>query len=465
MKSIIYPVVIAMALTAMSSAAPAQHPHSHVGESAGRADTVMHSDTASHTHAMQDGRHRRTHEMWMLPLGGDWTLTGMAQAIPTVTAADLRGEGVAPHSWDLYLTQPAIMADVLSPGSRFALRLTLNFEGLTQRSGETTYGAWGEGFIDSRHPHTLLHELMVSANIWEAPGGAFSLSLGKGFAPYGTDDPMARPPVKYPTNHHLSQILERWTLNAQYLSRGGTSVEAGVFGGTEPTGPYDFQNIRSFGDSWALRVAQRFGGGFGAAAAWEASVSYANVKEKTHGVPMRTELANVALRHESSHGFGRLYALAEASRSWPERGRGLYSLLGEGSVALGSDARHRPYFRFELATRPEYVRQGLPGTDGYFRYHHDEAAVGATRWIANTLGYSYRVSELPVSALPYVELQYDKVRRERGVVGPHTLYGASELLSLSFGVRLSFGGEQMRMGSYGLLDPMAGAMRPTAATR
>jgi hypothetical protein len=189
------------------------------------------------------------------------------------------------------------------------------------------------------------------------------------------------------------------------------------------------------------------------------------VGEKVHGVSARTQLANVALRHERSYGFGKLYALAEASRSWPERGRGLYSLLGEGSVAFGRDARHQPYYRFELATRPEYVRQGLPGTKGYFRYHHDDDPVGATRWIANTLGYAYRVSDLPVSARPYVEIQHDKVRRARGVVGPHALYGASDLLSVSFGVRLSFGGDQMRMGSYGLLDPMVGATRPAAATR
>jgi hypothetical protein len=403
--------------------------------------------------------------MWMLSLGHGWTLGGMAQAIPTLTGNELRGPDVAPHSWDLYLTQPAIMADVLSPGSRFALHLTLNFEGLTQRAGETSYGAWGEGFIDSRHPHTLLHELMLSANVWDGPGGAFSLSVGKGFAPYGTDDPMSRPPVKYPTNHHLSQILERWTLNAQYLSRAGTSIEAGLFGGAEPTGPYDFENIHSFGDSWSVRLAQRFGGGVGASAAWEASASYANVKQTGHGGSDRTDLANLALRHERSYGFGNLYALAEASRSWPERGEGYYSLLGESGLAFGRNARHRPYYRFELATRPEYVRHGLPGTEGYFRYHHDDDAVGATRWLVNTIGYAFRASDLPVSVRPYLELQYDMIRRERGPVGPHALYGTSRLLSLSFGMRLFFGGGSMRMGSYGVLDPMAAAMRPAAPIR
>ena len=33
-----------------------------------------------------------------------------------------------------------------------------------------------------------------------------SLSAGKGFAPFGTDDPMSRPIFRYPVNHHLAQI-------------------------------------------------------------------------------------------------------------------------------------------------------------------------------------------------------------------------------------------------------------------
>jgi hypothetical protein len=384
----------------------------------------------------------------------------MAQAIPALNGSEVNGTDVAPHAWKLYLTQPAIMADVLSPGSRFALRMTLNFEGLTQRDGETSYGAWGEGFIDSRHPHTLLHELMLSVNVWDAPGGSLSLSAGKGFAPYGTDDPMSRPPVKYPSNHHLSQILERWTANAQFLSRAGTSIEVGVFGGAEPTGPYDFENIRSFGDSWSVRLAQRFGG-FGASAAWEGSASYANVRQTGHGGSDRTELANVALRHERAYDFGNVYALAEGSRSWPEHGKGYFSLLGESGVALWRSFRHQPYYRIELATRPEYVRRGLPGMQGYFRYFHHESAVGATRWLINTVGYEYRASDLPVSVRPYVELAYDAIRRERGPVGPHALYGKSTLLNVSFGMRLFFGGGAMRMGSYGLLDRMAASMRAT----
>jgi hypothetical protein len=189
------------------------------------------------------------------------------------------------------------------------------------------------------------------------------------------------------------------------------------------------------------------------------------VKHEGHAGDERTELANVALRHESTYDFGKLYALAEASRSWPRDEEGFYSILGETSIGVGKGARHQPYYRVELATRPEYAREGLPGTDAFFRYHHDAPPIGATRWLVNTVGYSYRASDLPVSVQPYVELQHNDVQRERGPVGPHALYGASSFWNISFGMRLFLGGGAMRMGSYGLLDPMAAMMRPSMPTR
>src|SRR5690606_7135157 len=118
-----------------------------------------------------------------------------------------------------------------------------------------------------------------------------SFSVGKGFAPFGTDDPMSRPGLKYPTNHHLSQVLERWTISGAYV-RGGWSVEAGVFAGNEPDGPYDLSNIDPFGNSWSARVTRRWGAGRGPFTAWEASLSYASVVEESHGSSERTQLFN-----------------------------------------------------------------------------------------------------------------------------------------------------------------------------
>jgi hypothetical protein len=385
------------------------------------------------------------HAMWSVGLGGGWTLLGMGQVFPIVTVGAPLEDDSPLRDTGWYLTQTAFMANVESASSRFVLRTTVDFEGLTQDDGELTFGAWGEGFLDRRHPHTILHEAMVSFNAWNALGGAASLSAGRGFAPFGTDDPMSRPAVKYPTNHHLSQVLERWTISGAFL-RGGWSIEAGVFAGTEPDGPYDLSNIRGFGESWSARVAKRWGPGSGPFAKWEASFSFGNVSEDD-GAMERTNLWNVALRHDSPG----LYALLEGSLADPRDDDNWFSVLGEARLVRGA---HRPYARIELATRPEFVRLGAPGTDDFFRYDHDAEPIGATRWLIATLGYGYEATKYPVSVRPFAEVQYNRVSEERGVIEPETLFGADNFWALSLGARIFLGGDPMRMGTYGVLDPM-----------
>jgi hypothetical protein len=404
------------------------------------------------------------HQMWMQPLGRGWHVMGMAQVFPTVTAGTPWREETLLNTAGLYATQPAAMFNLTSPNARVVLRTTLNFEAWTQRDGELTFGGWGEGFIDSRHPHTVLHEAMLTANWWNVAGGALSISAGKGFAPYGTDDPMSRPAVKFPTNHHLSQVLERWTMNGAYL-KGGWSLEAGLFGGGEPTGPYDFSNVESFGDSWSARVAKRFGVDLGPSAEWEVSASYANIEEEHHSESVMTRLYNASVRHAQPHAFGTLYALLEGSKSNPESAKGYYSILGEASLSAGRESRHQPYLRVEYATRPEFARLGPPGTPEFFRYDHDaHHEIGATRWLITTIGYGYESSGLPVSVRPYVELQQqNRVRAERGDIDPRDLFGSRDFWGLSAGARIYLGGGPMRMGSYGALDPMTTAMRPRAS--
>ena len=376
----------------------------------------------------------------------------MGQVFPVVTTGGPdNGEGRELRRTEWYLTQPALMANLESPSRRLVLRTTLNFEGVTLGSGELTYGGWGEGFIDKRHPHTLLHEFMLSWNLWEIAGGGLSLSAGKGFAPYGTDDPMSRPGLKYPTNHHLSQVLERWTVNGIWRPA-GWSLEAGVFGGTEPEGPYDFSNIRGFPDSWSGRLARRWTQGAGSATEWEASVSHARVTEPHHDEETTTRLLNAALRRSGPAGPGMLYGLAEASRSDPEDSEGYFSLLAE----MRYDAnRHQPYLRLEYATRPEYARTGPAGSDEFFRYDHDEEATAATRWFITTAAYARQISSHPVNVRPFLEVQYHRVRAERGNVPRGEFPGTdSAFWVLSLGARLFLGGGPMRMGSYGILDPM-----------
>jgi len=397
-------------------------------------------------------------DMLMAPLGGGWRLLGMAQAFSMVTAVAPRDPDSPIHDTESYVTQPAAMVNLEGPGSRAVVRATLNLEALTQPQGEYTFGGWGEGYIDRRHPHTVLHEAMLSLNLWKAAGGAASLSAGKGFAPYGTDDPMSRPVAKYPTNHHLSQLLERWTLNGAWL-RGGWSVEAAVFGGDEPDGPWDLGNVSSFGNSFSARVIRRFGG-TGTTAPWELGASAASVAESHHGETERTRLYNASVRHSQPHRFGGIYALAEASMSDPEEGDGVWSLLAETQVRI---ARHRPYARVEYATRPEYARQGALRTPGIYRYDHDAEPIGATRWLIGSLGYEFDLSGGGVATRPFVEVQRNHVSPERGEVEPRLLFGSDGFWTVSAGFRLFFGGGPMRMGSYGVLDDMTLMHHPIEA--
>jgi hypothetical protein len=401
-----------------------------------------------HVHAPTvDATHQGHGNMTMINLGAGWMALGMAQLFPTLTVSVPNTTATPLERNGVYVTQPALMFNVESPQSRMVLRTTINLEGLTQPNGELTFGAWGEGFLDKRHPHTYLHEAMLSVNLRRSEQGGLSISAGKGFAPYGTDDPMARPVVKYPTNHHLSQILERWTLNAAWANA-HWSAEAGIFGGSEPTGPTDFSNIESFGNSFSARITRRFGIGVMGAWPWEIAASYGRVVEAEDHT---ANLFNFAIRHEHDHGATHMYSLIEASLNDPVHGRGYYSIAAEGSLQRG---RHKPYGRAELATRPEFPRAGARDTDGFFRYDHADEALGATRWLILTAGYGHTVSTLPFGVRPYLEGQFHRVDADRGSIDPVVLFGRSTFWTISVGFRVFLGGDPMRMGMYGVLDPM-----------
>jgi hypothetical protein len=290
---------------------------------------------------------------------------------------------------------------------------------------------------------------VLSYNAWSGSRGGLSLTAGKGFAPYGSDDPMSRPVAKYPTNHHLAQILERWLVGAAWL-RGPWSAEAALFAGEEPEGPWDQGNLGGFGQSFSGRVIRRFGGE-GSSAPWELGASYGSVREVTAAGPERTALYHLLARHSGSHSFGGIYALAEAAWSDPSEGPGYHSFLAESQVRIG---RHRPYARLELAERPEYARRGLLGSDGFFRYEHDAAPLGSTRWLIASLGYEYQLGRHGVSGRPFVEVQHHQVGAGRGGIDPEVLFGSDHFWTVSAGVRLFLGGGPMRMGSYGVLDDM-----------
>lgn len=409
--------------------------------------------------------------MPMRALGHGVTLMAMAQAFPILTLPDLGRQTPAWRGVEARVTQPALMLNLSSRGEGLVLRTTLNAEALTQPTGEATPGGWGEGYLDRRHPHTVLHELMLSAPRWQAPGASLSVSAGKGFVAYGTDDPMGRAGVKFPTNHHLSQLPERWLLAGQLLTPGGLSAEATVFGGAEPEGPWDLSNVQSFGDSWAARLTQRFGGGAGPGARVELGASYAVVRgheasgsSPDHTAP--TRLVNLSARHAGTTPLGSLSALVEGSRSHTAGAPALAALVAEASLGLGASGRHVPYARLEVAGRPEYARMDVIGTPGFFRYAHDGPVSGTTHWTTLVMGYGVALGDpsARLSVRPFAEVQASRVRAGQGGIQPARLFGASRVTSLTLGARLFFGGGPMRMGSYGLLDPMSAAMRPAPSS-
>ena len=84
-----------------------------------------------------------------------------AHAVAALTRVDpVPGGGTLS---ELRLVQPALMLRLAGP-ARLGLVATLDLEGATMSEGELTPGAWGEGFIDRRHPHTYVHELLLTAD-------------------------------------------------------------------------------------------------------------------------------------------------------------------------------------------------------------------------------------------------------------------------------------------------------------
>jgi len=286
-----------------------------------------------------------------------------AQAIGVVTR-----ESPAIHGRDLtegYLSQPALMAMLTPWGEALTLKATVNLEGLTIKRGELTPGIYGEGYIDRRHPHTYLHELLVTSARRFRPDGVSgaSITVGKGFAPFGTDDPMARPFEKYPVNHHLAQILER-AVAIGAVRAGPWIFEAGAFNGDEPTGPGDVPNRNRYWDSWSGRIT------FVPWPQGEFQTSYARVKSPENptggGADQRKHSASIRLEDVQHSG----YALFEWARTGDYVGSArtfsFTSLLAETSARYD---RMSGALRIESTERPDEqrlldeFRTPVPGTD------------------------------------------------------------------------------------------------------
>jgi hypothetical protein len=344
---------------------------------------------------------------------------------------------------EAYLTQPTVHAGFSAARGLLSGMLAVSLEGLTLEQGELGPGSYGEGYIDRRHPHTYLHEAVLTLQ----PTSFLSLTAGRGFAPFGTDDPMTRPFVRFPVNHHLGQVLERTVLvgAARY---GAVVAEASVFSGNEPEDPSDFGSFDRFGDSWSGRLTLLPMAGV------EVQASHASVTspEFVAGEGWDQRKLSASVRVERALPIGAGYALLEWKRTTEhddgEELFGFGSVLGEASLARG------PWtgaLRVEWTERPEEERRSAYRTPWP---HTDAHVLGISRWTNVGARIQHDAAWRGLRVAPFAEFSYAHVGMSaEGLFDPEEWYGGDDFRSISLGVRLVAGAAPARMGRYGVAQP------------
>jgi len=390
-----------------------------------------------------------------LPAQSAWGITPMARAIGTVDHSDpVPGGGSLTEA---RVVEPVLMVMGHGPGGVFRFNATLDLEGLTIPGGELTPGDWGEGFVDRRHPHTYVHELLVGLvdPLGRHDGrGRLGIVLGKGFVPFGTDDPMSRPFLRFPVNHHLSQIPERAVGIVQY-QLGVVTVEGSLFDGDEPTGPSDWPLIRTdthgwrFGDSRALRITVSPRSGLEV----QGSLAHIHSPESRAGAAPDAEKQSASIRWEQGTGSTDRYALIEWARTSEAQGYFVFhTFLGEGMLR---GRRWSVAYRFESTERPEELR--LVDLFRTQRPSPDNSILGITRWSLHTVhvALTFAASRRRLSIEPFVEGTLGTVAKVGGgIFDPELLYGTDQVRALDVGVELDWAAQRQRMGRYGVLQAM-----------
>ena len=329
---------------------------------------------------------------------------------------------------------------------RISFLATLNLEGATIAEGELSPGAWGEGFVDRRHPHTYAHELMLTADdLFGAADGVTRLSLaaGKGFAPFGTDDPMTRPPLRYPVNHHLAQILERAVAIAA-VAHGPLTAEIGLFNGDEPERPGQWPRVGGrFGDSWALRVTAVPVTGV------ELQGSHAEVHSPEHREGAGTDQSKWSL---SARWDGSARGPARATAWWngpgPRRRTVSSSspacspkVHGRRGATVSTIDSSGPRGRRSSGSRGS----GLCGRT--WRTRSSGPPAGPSTPLDTRLRNSSAGS---IGLRPLLEISYGRIGKVGGgFFDVEQVYGGNDFWSGTVGLRLALGGGAHRMGRYG----------------
>ncbi len=346
---------------------------------------------------------------------------------------------------ELLLTQPMVIARGARLGNALQFAAMLNAERWTMPDGEPVAGIWGEGFIDRRHPHTVVHEIMLTGER-RIRGSRLSVSGGKGGVPFGTDDPMVRPFTKYPANHHFSQLLERLVLAAAIRVTPRIAIEGSLFNGDEPASPTAQPRWRRFADSRSARLT-----------VWpvaqlelQGSTALVRSPEFATGDGFDQQKASASARWAPSTGLLR-YLLVEWARTREEyRGRDIIQYgtgLAEGVAARG---RWSVAMRVEQTSRPEEERLFDPFRTA--RPPTDLTIKGVTRWRLAT-------GQL-AATVPTVERLHGTLFLEATharstplltpvLLDPADVIGSAAAWHISLGLRLGVGAMPARVGRYG----------------
>nr|MBA2626794.1 hypothetical protein [Gemmatimonadales bacterium] len=399
----------------------------------------------------------RIHSIGAVPLRLSILFSLFALAVPLLASAQtsvgVQAIGLYSHvdpvpgggsADEVRVVQPVVMLHRDWLGGRLGVVAMANFEGLTLRHGELAPGNWGEGFMDRRHPHTYVHELMVSGDVMRSGRVRASVSAGKGFAPFGTDDPMSRPIVRYPVNHHLAQILERAVAIAA-VRAGPVAIEAGLFNGDEPEQPGQWPRVSRFGDSWSVRATVMPVTGV----ELQSSLAHVHSPEHRPGAGPDQRKASASVRWAGQIDGHATYAMAEWARTSEAGGFFVYrSALAEGAWSAG---HQRLQWRVERTDRPEEMRTLDPYRS--VRPHLENSILAETRWTTVTAGWSMEYT--PGSGIrlqPLAEVSWVRVATAPGqAFDPLTFYGRDRFWSVSLGLRLGWGAPMHRMGRYGAM--------------
>ena len=369
------------------------------------------------------------------------SLSAMLTALSTTVSPALAGRART----EFRLTQPMLALRGARAGGALQYSAMLNAERLTMPDGEAVAGIWGEGFIDRRHPHTVVHEIMVSGTRRRGSVVA-SLAAGRGFVPFGTDDPMVRPFTKYPANHHLSQVMERIQLSAAARVGERASLEIATFNGDEPSDPTSAPQWDRFGDSRAARVT-----------VWprptlELQASAASVRSPEFIRPDGLDHAKFSVSARvTPHRRAMQYALLEWART-DERYNGRHIITYGSGLAetLLRTGGWSMALRAEQTTRPEDER--LLNLFRTARPPNHLVIQGMTRWriaSAQLARDLHVVDGMQASLFTEIARAQSRPLLRPVLLDPRDVIGANGAWHLTVGLRVGVGLMSTRAGRYG----------------